>query len=138
MDHLEPPRDPIAKVAVVGSRGFDNFDSLVYECDMFLAAHRLDRIIIISGGAHGADTLAERYARLRGFALEVYRAKWGELGKVAGFVRNVEMAKLATHGIAFWDGSSKGTKQMIYQLRRLHKPTKVVVYTGPAKGFGVG
>jgi hypothetical protein len=35
------------------------------------------------------------------------------LGKSAGYIRNDEMAQYADMLIAFWDGTSKGTKHMI-------------------------
>jgi hypothetical protein len=129
---------PIAKIAVVGRREFDDYARLVEECDKFIAARGLTRVIIISGGAPGADRLAERYAAARNYPVEVYRAKWGQLGKAAGFIRNGEMAKASTHGIAFWDGRSKGTRQMIFQLKHYKLDYHVVHYTAAAKAARAG
>jgi hypothetical protein len=91
--------------------------------------HRED-IQIISGMAKdGADYFAVLYAEANGFSLKECWAKWNDVttpgAKVkqdsrgrdynanAGFDRNVEMAKMATHLVAFWDGRSKGTEHMI-------------------------
>ena len=68
---------------------------------------------IVSGGARGADSLGEQYARERGFKLSVFRAEWNKYGKSAGYRRNEQMALYADAVVVFWDGVSKGSKHMI-------------------------
>jgi len=41
-------------------------------------------------------------------------------------MRNREMAKYADCLLAIWDGISTGTGNMIYEMRALGKPVKVV------------
>lgn len=65
------------------------------------------------GKAKGADTLGEVWAVQNAISVDYFDADWDELGKRAGFVRNVDMAKHSEQLIAFWDGKSKGTKHMI-------------------------
>lgn len=66
--------------------------------------------MILHGGARGADRLADIIARALGFEVEVYPADW-TLGKYAGILRNLEMLDSKPDlVIAFWDGSSRGTK----------------------------
>jgi hypothetical protein len=43
-------------------------------------------------------------------------------------MRNAEMAQFADGLLAFWDGESRGTDNMIQQMKRLGKPVKVVRY----------
>lgn len=69
--------------------------------------------LIISGGARGADKLGEQWAREFSKELRIMPADWDNFGKRAGYVRNEEMAKVATHLVAFWDGASKGTAHML-------------------------
>lgn len=99
------------KVIIAGGRDFDNYDLLREKCDNIL--RNQDEVIIISGGAKGADSLGERYAKERGYSTEVFHAKWEEHGKKAGPIRNQEMAINSNALIAFWDEKSKGTKHMI-------------------------
>jgi hypothetical protein len=40
-------------------------------------------------------------------------AQWEIYGKMAGYLRNLEMAKIADAVVLFWDGKSKGTKHML-------------------------
>lgn len=83
-------------------------------------------IMILSGGARGADNFGEIYARTHGYALMIYEAKWKEYGKAAGPMRNKKMAENADALIAFWDGKSKGTANMISEAEK-HKIKVCVV-----------
>ena len=64
-------------------------------------------------GRGGADALGERYAAERGYLLRRFPADWKQYGRAAGVRRNKEMAQNADALIAFWDGISRGTKNMI-------------------------
>lgn len=67
----------------------------------------------MSGAYKGADLLGERYAAERNHPIKQFPADWRRYGKSAGLKRNIEMAAYADALIAFWDGQSKGTKNMI-------------------------
>ena len=69
--------------------------------------------MIISGHASGADSLGERYVQERGSLLDTYPADRKVHGKAAAPIRNAKMAEVADALIAFWDGKSRGTKNMI-------------------------
>ena len=117
------------KVIIAGSRGFSNYKLLMEQCNKFLREKRkTSNIIIVSGHARGADTLGEKYAQDEGFALETYPAQWKKLGKQAGYRRNEQMAEVADALIAFWDGSSKGTKHMIDIMNEKKLLVRVVQY----------
>ena len=47
------------------------------------------------------------------YPIKRFPADWENLGRGAGYVRNVQMAFYADALIAFWDGESRGTKHMI-------------------------
>ena len=99
------------KVAVVGSRDFDDFDylSAILDCTRNLPGIDL----IISGGARGADRLAEQYAKQHTIPIKIFYAEWDKYGKSAGYRRNIDIINEAEMVIAFWDGKSKGTKHSI-------------------------
>lgn len=110
---------PLYRVIIAGSRDFDDYGMLCESCDRFLAQkHQTHDIVIVSGTARGADQLGERYAHERGYAVEKYPADWNRDGKAAGPIRNAQMAMVADALIAFWDGNSRGTQNMI-DLARL-------------------
>ena len=117
------------KVIIAGSRGFSNYKLLREQCNKFLREKRkTSNVIIVSGHARGADTLGEKYAQDEGFALEIYPAQWKKLGKQAGYRRNEQMAEVADALIAFWDGSSRGTKHMIDIMNEKNLLVRVVEY----------
>jgi len=117
------------KVIIAGSRGFSNYKLLKEKCNEYLREKRKEyNIIIISGGARGADTLGEKYAQDEGFSLEVFPANWNKFGKSAGFRRNEQMAEVADALIAFWDGKSHGTKHMIEIMENKKLLVRVVNY----------
>lgn len=70
---------------------------------------------IIVGDARGVDTYVKKYCQnVLKKEPRVYQAAWDIHGKKAGLVRNLEMLDTLPHYvIAFWDGSSPGTKFMI-------------------------
>lgn len=117
------------KVIIAGSRGFSNYKLLREQCNKFLREKRKsNNIVIVSGGARGADFYGEKYAKDEGFALEIYPADWKKLGKQAGFRRNEQMARVADALIAFWDGKSHGTKHMIDIMKEKNLLVRVVDY----------
>jgi len=108
------------KLAVVGSRTFNDY-VLVRE-----TLKDVDIEEIVSGGAKGADRLAERYARDFGFPTKIFKPDWEGDGKAAGFIRNKQIVLYADKVIAFWDGHSKGTKNTIDLATEQGKLLKVI------------
>lgn len=94
-------------IAIVGSRGFDEYEVLE---ESILSLFQPDQINkIISGGAIGTDTLAEQFSSKHNVQIEVIKPEWNKYGRAAGPIRNKEIMKAADFAIVFWDGSSKGT-----------------------------
>ena len=100
------------KIIIAGSRDFNDYEflkkKLVNLRDLFI-----DDDVIISGHARGADALGERFAKEYNIPLKLFPADWNKYGKSAGYIRNKEMADNADVLVAFWDGKSRGTKNMI-------------------------
>lgn len=86
----------------------------------------LSNMEIISGGAYGADSMGEAFAHRFNLPLKKFPADWDKYGKRAGFIRNHQMGDYATHLIAFWDGKSRGTKDMINYMKSLEKEVKII------------
>lgn len=100
------------RVIIAGGRLFDDYIYLKESMD-YLLQNINDEIIVVCGKARGADTLGEKYAKERGYVINYFPADWDKHGKAAGYIRNEEMAKNADALVAFWDGKSRGTKNMI-------------------------
>ena len=116
------------RVVIAGCRDYNNYDEAKEFIDYSLSRIRKENeIIIVSGGARGADALGERYAKENGFKIELYPAHWEKYGKSAGPKRNEQMAKVADCVICFWDKRSPGTKSMIGFAKEYNKPIKIKI-----------
>ena len=104
------------RVIIAGTRTFDDY-SLLREYADYKLSKVADSIEIVSGGAQGADALGERYAKEKGYSLRVFPADWAQYGRSAGPMRNKQMADYADALLAYWDGKSKGTLNMIEEAR---------------------
>jgi len=81
--------------------------------------------IIISGGAKGADKLADQFAKENEYAFMEYPAMWNIHGKAAGPIRNQQIIDDCDEVIAFWDGSSRGTKNTLGLAKEAKKPVHI-------------
>lgn len=132
------------RVIIAGGRDFNNPPLLTRECHAHLQPFLLLAIEVVSGKQKtwlkkeriwiGADYQGEQYADLRGYDVTPFYADWNHYGNAAGPIRNHAMGDYALAGtdgsslIAFWDGSSGGTKDMIEYARSIGLPVKVVNY----------
>ena len=123
---------PPFRVIIAGTRSFNDYELLRDSCNNLLSEkQRTHTVVVISGTARGADQMGERYARERGFQLRRFPADWEQYVKSAGHIRNAKMADNADALIAFWDGESKGTKNMIDNARRKGLAVRVIQYQKP-------
>ena len=120
---------------VVGSRGITDYAYVRDYLDNFIRENYLGyRINIVSGGARGVDSLAERYADERCYEKVIMPADWHKYGKSAGYRRNEAMHRFIAlqenkHVIAFWDGVSKGTAHN-FELAKIYGNPIVVDQVG--------
>ena len=114
---------------VVGSRGFLDYNLLKDALDNI--RDKNNNISIVSGGAVGADSLAEKYANENNIPIEIFRADWNKYGKSAGYIRNEEMHKYISIKenrmcIAFWDGQSRGTQHNFSLAKKYNNPITII------------
>ena len=83
--------------------------------------------VIVHGGANGVDTIAKQEAEKLGLTVEPpHLADWKQWGKAAGPIRNEWMARLgADLCVAWWNGVSTGTDDMVRRARAHGIPTEV-------------
>jgi hypothetical protein len=114
------------KLAVVGSRDFNDYELLKSKLD---SIHKRKPItLIVSGGARGADSLSERWAKENGVETLIFIPDWNKFGKRAGFLRNEDIIKNSDAVVAFWDGESRGTKSSIDLAKKYEKSCLVVKF----------
>ena len=99
-------------VIISGCRSFSDYDFLRKTLEGLISGD----VVIFSGCAKGCDMMGERYAAEHGLTVRKFPPLWEKYGRGAGIVRNREMAEAALPCgllIAFWDGKSRGTGNMI-------------------------
>lgn len=94
------------RILVTGSRDWDDWPTMAAA---LVAQVDGGEVVIVHGGARGADQMAGEWARKYGLEEEVFPAQWNTHGKRAGFVRNAEMVATAPDVcLAFIKNQSKG------------------------------
>ena len=116
------------RVVVAGSRSIRD-EALIYtKLDTILGNKiKTHDIRIISGCAAGPDTIGARWAYERCLRVDKVPADWDKFGRSAGMIRNKIMLEVADAVIAFHDGASPGTANMIDITRAAKKPLRIVV-----------
>ena len=107
------------KVAVVGSRSLTDTD-----INKFIPP---DAELIISGGAIGVDTLAEKYADAKGIKKMILYPDYELYGKSAPLIRDNLIVDNADFVVAVWDGISKGTEFTISYAKRRGVPIEIYI-----------
>jgi len=111
------------RVAIVGSRNLH--DNEEYWYNKICENVPVNCTEIVSGGADGIDTLAQRYAQEHGLLLKEFLPEYSRYGKSAAYIRNTEIVKYAHMVLAFWDGKSKGTADTVIKCYQLNKLVEI-------------
>lgn len=111
------------KIAIIGSRECGNIN---LEQELIKRFDIVTNDTIISGGARGIDTLAAQFARKHGIKLLEFRPDYATYGLGATFVRNRMIVDVADVVIAFWNGTSRGTKYTIEYAKKKYVPVVII------------
>lgn len=119
---------------IAGGRDFNHwqkYNRYLRKIDNFLKNY--NDIEMITGCAKGADQIPYFYKVWYGYNVKEFPANWDKFGKKAGYLRNLEMANyLLTFdkkgAIIFWNGKSRGSKNMIEVCKEKEIPLRVIYY----------
>lgn len=106
------------KLLIAGSRSIADFDLSPY---VPAGTHA-----VISGGAGGIDSLAERYADVHRLSKFIVRPRYDLYGRAAPLRRNEQMVDMADAVLVIWDGKSKGTRYTLEYAKKADKPLVLV------------
>jgi hypothetical protein len=85
-------------------------------------------LVIIEGGAKGADSAAADWAVVNWVMIEEYPADWEKHGKRAGYLRNVQMLEEGKPDLVIAFPGGKGTAMMINLAKGAGVPVEIVEY----------
>lgn len=117
------------KVLMFGARDWENRASIIIELNSLIAKHGVTKLLIIEGGAPGADRLCGEVARNLNVHVAEVKALWDTRHNGAGPQRNTIMRLLEPdEGIGFHEDieNSKGSKNMMEQLEKAGIPYRIV------------
>lgn len=115
---------------VVGSRDYNNYNEMSKILDFLLQNQKDKNIVIVSGGAKGADRFAEIYAQNHNYQIQIIKAEWNKYGKSAGYLRNKKMHEFIKDKphkgcVCFWNEKSKGTQHNFSLAKKYNIPLRV-------------
>lgn len=112
------------KLAVIGSRTFADYPLLVETLNKV----KTPITCLVSGGARGADALAEAWAKRRGIPTQIFLPDYNAHGRRAPLERNKLIVAEADNVLAFWDGVSTGTMQAVNHAKALGKTCHIIQF----------
>lgn len=82
---------------------------------------------IVSGGASGADELAEEYARRNHLPMKIFRPDYQIYHKSAPLQRNLSIIRYSDAVLVLWDGQSRGAAHVIVNCFHEYTPVHVLL-----------
>ena len=101
------------KLLVAGSRSINEYNLEKYIPD--------ETTMIITGGADGIDSLAEKFADKKRISKLILRPQYDVYGRAAPLKRNEKLVDICDTALIIWDGHSKGTKYTINYAKKIGK-----------------
>ena len=113
------------KLGIVGYRKFTDYIKFSEIVDEYIKEIG-QPILIVSGGAKGVDTMAEKYAKEHNIPTQIFYPDWEKYKKGAGLIRNTDIINASTHVLALPNIKSVGTLDSINKAKIMKKNLKVV------------
>jgi len=126
-------------LVVTGSRHHQDKDLIHKHLDQALLTAKLrdGALILLEGGAQGADRIAQDWAKANSVAHVCVKPDWQKYGKAAGMIRNQAMVDKAVNlakeydsdflfGLAFPLKESKGTWDCIRRMNKARFTVRIV------------
>lgn len=116
----------VIRLLVTGSQKYPDRQRVIDKLDKLRESYVID--VLAHGSAKGVDHLAGLWARDNDIPVQTWPAKWKLYNTRAGPIRNRLMLKEFEPDlvVAFWDGISPGTKDMISIAHRAG--IEVIIY----------
>jgi hypothetical protein len=108
------------RVIVCGGRGYADADMVGVSLDAVARKHP-NGLVIVQGGAAGADELARDWCQSRNVECVTYAADWEKHGRAAGPMRNQQMLDAGADGVVAFPGG-RGTADMVERAQRAGVP----------------
>jgi len=121
-------------LAVSGSTSLDDYHKIagcLQKTILNIVQHTSitkQKIILLSGGAKGVDSIAKKFAQENNINFVEIKANWKRYRKGAGPIRNQKIIDSANALIAFKKPTSTGTTDTIRKAIAIGMPTMILYY----------
>jgi len=119
------------RILICGDRAWKNRESVARVLEQMVKKYGRENILVIEGGAEGADSIGREEALRLGITVCTFHANWKWFGKAAGPIRNTKQLKWGrpdrVYAFHKFLPNSKGTKDMVKKAEA--KGVKVLVRT---------
>lgn len=121
------------RIGIIGSRSITSYDRVQAQIRsvIYNVTDDGEPVVVVTGGAKGVDTIAERIADEDGYDKIVFRPYF-QCDDTADYdprhyhVRNRQIIQNSDGMIAVWDGESRGTASVIKRAQRMGVPIQVI------------
>lgn len=103
------------RILVCGGRNYTDGESVAWALSQFAGPHN---VVLINGGASGADALGRLYAQRLGWEVLTFGADWHMHGKAAGPMRNQRMLDLGKPDVVLAFPGGRGTADMVKKAKK--------------------
>lgn len=110
------------KIAVIGSRTFTDYVLLKKVLDEY------PEFIVVSGGAKGVETLAEKYADEKGYNKIILKPDREKYGRAAGIKQDEEIINLADEVVSFWNKMPERGEHYMELARKKAIPVTIMAF----------
>lgn len=118
------------RIGIVGGREYKNETYVQEAITKFISSvSELNLIIeIVSGGAKGVDSIAEKYAKEQSLSITIFPPDTDKYGAAAFNIRNRQIAKYCDILLAFPNPKSVGTWNTIHFSYSAGKEVRIFPY----------
>lgn len=101
------------RILVCGGRNYSNYELVSRTLKEYgRSINGFRDLVIVHGGASGADDLADEWAATNHVPVLVFKADWTSFGKSAGPIRNQKMMQTAKPDLVLAFPGGRGTADM--------------------------
>lgn len=118
------------KIGIIGSRRRNTEEDLNKVTEIFnkIKSENNDISIVSGGATNGGDHFAEIIACLQNIPIKIYYPDWEKYGRIAGFMRNTDIAKDSDILIACIHSSQTGgTEDTIKKFKKFHPRCQLIL-----------
>lgn len=114
-------------VIIAGNCGFDDYTKFENKCNHLLSEKiKTHNVIILSDTSYKTYRIINHYSVEHNLIIIPFYTEFGKYGNKARYISNEKMTNCADAVIAFWDGKSKFTENLIDTAKAKGLPTVVV------------